>query len=54
MIASEREVPATVLEVDISEASEHLSATEVGLGNEPDYSIRVTEESEEPDVSGGS
>ena len=28
------EVPAAVLETDISEVSEHLSATEVGLGNE--------------------
>ena len=53
MIASEREVPAAVLEVDISEAGNHLSAVEVRLGNEPDSSARVTEESEEPDVSGG-
>ena len=36
MIASEGEVPAAVLETDISEAGEHLSAAEVGLGNEPD------------------
>ena len=54
MIESEREVPVAVLEEDISEAGEHLSATEVGLGNEPDSSARVTGESEEPDVSGGS
>ena len=54
MIASEREVPATVLEADISEVGEHLSASEVGLGNEPDSSARVIKESEEPDVSGGS
>ena len=54
MIASERDVPAAVLEADISEAGEHLSTIEVGLGNEPDSSIRVTGESEEPDVSGGS
>ena len=38
MIALEREVPATVLEMDISEAGEHLSAIEVGLGNKPDSS----------------
>ena len=53
MIAFEREVPAAVLEADISEAGEHLPAAEVGLGNEPDSSARVTGESEEPDVSGG-
>ena len=46
MIASEREVPAAVLEADISEVGEHLSVTEVGLGNEPDSSARVTGESE--------
>ena len=38
MIAPERKVPTTVLETDISEAGEHLSAAEVGLGNEPDSS----------------
>ena len=38
MISSEREVPAVVLETDISKAGEHLSAIEVGLGNEPDSS----------------
>ena len=38
MIAPEREVPAAVLETDISDAGEHLSASEVGLGNEPDFS----------------
>ena len=54
MIASEREVPVVVLERDIIEAGEHLSAVEVGLGNEPDSSARVTGESEESDVSGGS
>ena len=53
MIASEREVPVAVLGVDISEVGEHLSAAEVGLGNEPDSSARVTRESEEPNVSGG-
>ena len=52
MIASEREFLAAILEVDISEAGEHLPATEVGRGNEPDSSLRVTRESEEPDVSG--
>ena len=54
MIVSEREIPATVLDVDISEAGEHLYAAEVGLGNEPDSSYRVTRESEDPDVFGGS
>ena len=53
MIASEREVPVAVLRVDISEVGEHLSAAEVGLGNEPDSSARVTGGSEEPNVSGG-
>ena len=38
MIALEREVPAAVLETDISKAGEHLSIVEVGLGNEPDSS----------------
>ena len=42
------------LEADISEAGEHLSTVEVRLSNEPDYSARVTGESEEPDVSGES
>ena len=46
MIASEREVPAAVLKADISEVGEHLSVIEVGLGNEPDSSARVTGESE--------
>ena len=32
MIVSEREVPAAVLEADISEAGEHLSTAEFGLG----------------------
>ena len=54
MIASEREVPAANLEADISEAGVHLSVVEVGLGNEPDSPVRVTGESEEPDVSCGS
>ena len=38
MIAPEREVPAAVLEIDISEASKLLSAAKVGLGNELDSS----------------
>ena len=38
MIVLEREVSATVLETDISEASERLYAAEVGRGNEPDSS----------------
>ena len=54
MIASEREVPIAVLKADISEAGKHLFAAEVRLGNEPNSSARVTRESEEPDVSGGS
>ena len=54
MIVSEREIPATVLDVDISKAGEHLYATEVRLGNEPDSSSRVTRESEDPSVFGGS
>ena len=54
MITSEREVPTTILEADISEAGEHLSVAEVGLGNESDSSAIVTGESDEPDVSSGS
>ena len=38
MITPERKAPATVLGIDISEAGEHLSIVEVGLGNEPDFS----------------
>ena len=38
MIVPEREVFAAVLERDISEEGEHLFATEVRLGNEPDSS----------------
>ena len=38
MIQPEREVPAVVLETDISEAGKLLSAVEVGLGNEPNSS----------------
>ena len=51
MIASEMEVLTAVLEADISEVGEHLSIAEVGLGNEPDSSAKVTRKSEEPDVS---
>ena len=54
MIVLEREVPVAILEVDISEAGDHFSAVEFGLGNEPDSSARVSRESEEPYVSGGS
>ena len=54
MIASDRKVLVVVLKEDISEVGEHLFVAEVGLGNELDSSARVTEESEEPDVSGGS
>ena len=38
MNALEREAPAAVLETDNSEAVKHLSATEVGPGNEPVFS----------------
>ena len=38
MITPKKEVPATVLKIDISEAGEHLSTVEVGLGNVPDSS----------------
>ena len=54
MIALEREVPAVVLKADISKADKHLSVAKVGLGNELDSSVRVTEESEEPGVCGRS
>ena len=54
MIESEREVLVAVLEADISEAGEHLSAAEVGLSNEHDSPARVTEEREGHDVFGGS
>ena len=37
MIAPKREVLAAVLETDISEADKHLFASEVGLGNEPNF-----------------
>ena len=48
-----REALVTVLETDNCEAGEHLSTTEVGPGNAPDSSARITEEINEPDVSGG-
>ena len=38
MITPKREVPVVVLETDISEAGEHLSAAKVGLGDELDSS----------------
>ena len=38
IIAPEMEVPIAVLETDIREAGEDLSATEVGLVNEPNSS----------------
>ena len=38
MITPEREVPTAVLGTDISEVGEHLSAAEVRLGNELDFS----------------
>ena len=52
MIMPEREVPAVVLEADISEADEYLPGPEVGLGNEPDSSARITGEIKEPDTFG--
>ena len=54
IISSDREVPAAVLEANISEAGEHLSASKVRLSNEHDSFAIVTGESEVPDVSGGS
>ena len=53
MTVPEREVPTAVLETDISEAGEYLPGAEVGSGNEPNYSVRITRDIEEPDVSGG-
>ena len=53
MTVPEREVPAAVLETDISEASKYLPGAEVGSGNESDSSTRITGEIEEPNVSGG-
>ena len=53
MIMLEREAPAAVPGIDISEEGEHLSIAEVGLGNEPDFLLRVTGESEEANVSSG-
>ena len=54
MTESEREVPAAVLEADVSKAGKHLSTTEVGLGNKPDSFTRVAGDSEEADVPGES
>ena len=48
---AEREALAAVLETDNNKAGEHLFAAEVGPGNEPDSSVRITEEINEPDVS---
>ena len=50
--ALEREALAVVLETDNSEVGKHLSIVEVGQGNEPDSSARITEEINERDVSG--
>ena len=36
--APEREAPVAVIEMDNSKAGKHLSAGEVGLGNEPVFS----------------
>ena len=36
--APEREAPIAVLEMGNSKAGEHLSATEVGSGEEPNFS----------------
>ena len=38
IITPKREALAADPRTDISEAGEHLSAAEVGLGNEPDFS----------------
>ena len=48
-----REALVIVLEMDSCEAGEHLSAAKVGQGNAPDSFARITEEINEPDVSGG-
>ena len=53
MIKLEREAPVAVPKTYSSEAGEHLFAAEVGLGNEPDFSLKVIGESEEANVSGG-
>ena len=53
MIVPEMEVPATVLETNISKVGEHLSAAEVGLMSLI-LPLGVTGESEELVVSGGS
>ena len=53
MIVPKREVPAAVLEADISEVGEYLIGFEVWLGNELDSSARITGEIKEPDASGG-
>ena len=50
-ITPEREALVVVPGTDISKAGEHLSTVEVELGNEPDFSLRVTRESEEANVS---
>ena len=49
--APKREALTVVLETVNSEAGEHLSAVEVGLGNELDSFSRIIEEINEPDVS---
>ena len=49
--APEREALAVVLEIDNSEAGEHLSATEVRPGNKPDSFAIITGEINEPNVS---
>ena len=54
MITSKKEVPVVVLRANISEAGKHFFAVEVGIGNEHDSFARVTEESKELGVSGGS
>ena len=51
--APEREALTAVLEMDNSKEGEHLSVAEVGPGNEPDSSARITGEINEHDVSGG-
>ena len=38
MINTKRDAPATVLGTNFSKVGEHLSTTEVRLGNEPDFS----------------
>ena len=52
MNAPKMEALAAILKTNNSEVGEHLSAAEVGPGNEPDPSTRITGEINEHDVFG--